>query len=101
MFAHFGRGANRPGVTIRSLSQEAEYRLNVLGFWVKAHDHELATRHASALIANGLDVMSVSRRLGRGSPTITLNTYPHLFTKTDAMAADAIEKILAPKLAPK
>ena len=87
MFAHFGRGANRPGVTIRSLSQEAEYRL---GFWVKAHDHELEIRHALALIANGLDVMSVSRRLGHGSPTITLNTYPYLFTKTEA--PDAIEK---------
>ena len=45
--------------------------------------------------------MSVNRRLGHGSPTITLNTYPDLFTKTDTMAADAIEKILAPKLAPK
>jgi hypothetical protein len=41
---------------------------------------------ASALIAGGLDIVSVSRRLGHGSPTITLNTYAHLFAKTDTMA---------------
>jgi integrase len=59
--------------------------------------HALRHTHASALIASGLDVVSVSRRRGHGSPTIPLNTYAHLFTKTDTRAADAIEKILAPK----
>ena len=63
--------------------------------------HALRHTHASALIAGGLDIVSVSRRLGHGSPNITLSTYAHLFTKTDTKAADAIERILAPKLAPK
>jgi hypothetical protein len=32
--------------------------------------------HATALIASGLDVLTVSRRLGHGNPTVTLNLCP-------------------------
>jgi integrase len=56
--------------------------------------HALRHSHASALIASGLDVLTVSRRLGHGSPVVTLNAYAHLFTKTDAKAADAVEAAL-------
>ena len=45
--------------------------------------HALRHGHASALIASGLDVLTISRRLGHGSPVVTLNTYAHLFEKTD------------------
>ena len=55
-----------------------------------------ATHHASALIASGQDVVTVSRRLGHASPTITLSVYAHLFDKTDEAAADAIEAVLKP-----
>jgi integrase len=53
--------------------------------------HALRHSHALALIAAGLDVVSVSRRLGHGSPSITLRVYPHAFSTTDAAAAQAIE----------
>ncbi len=56
--------------------------------------HALRHSHASALIASGLDVLTVSRRLGHGSPVVTLSTYAHLFAKTDEKAADAIEAAL-------
>ncbi len=56
--------------------------------------HALRHSHASALIAAGLDVVSVSRRLGHGSPTVTLNVYAHLFRHTDAAAAEAIENAM-------
>jgi hypothetical protein len=39
-------------------------------------------------------VVTVSRRLGHGSPVITLSTYAHLFAKTDDTAAAAIEKVI-------
>ena len=39
--------------------------------------HGLRHSHASALIANGLDVVTVSRRLGHSSPAITLGVYAH------------------------
>lgn len=56
--------------------------------------HALRHSHASALIAAGVDVVTVSRRLGHGSPTITLNVYSHLFAETDITAAAAIERVI-------
>jgi integrase len=53
--------------------------------------HGLRHSHASSLIANGIDILSVSRRLGHASPTITLATYGHMIEQTDAGAARAIE----------
>ncbi len=56
--------------------------------------HGLRHSHASALIAANLDVVSVSHRLGHGSPGITLNVYAHLFERKDGQAAAAIEAAL-------
>jgi integrase len=56
--------------------------------------HSLRHTHASTLIAAGLDVLTVSRRLGHGSPAITLNVYGHLF-KPDERAAAIMEKALS------
>ena len=60
----------------------------------KVKFHALRHSHASALIHAGVDVVKVSRRLGHGSATITLNVYAHLFSKTDDSAALAIEAAL-------
>lgn len=56
--------------------------------------HALRHSHASALLLRGVDVLTVSRRLGHGSPVVTLNTYAHLLEKTDTKAASAIEAAL-------
>jgi integrase len=53
--------------------------------------HDLRHTHASALIAGGLDVVAISRRLGHASPVVTLSVYAHLFTRSDEGAAAAIE----------
>ncbi len=53
--------------------------------------HALRHTHASQLIAAGMDVVSVSRRLGHAKPTITLSIYAHLFANTDDRAADIVE----------
>jgi integrase len=37
--------------------------------------HAWRHTHASQLIASGMDVLTISRRLGHGSPSITLNVY--------------------------
>jgi integrase len=55
--------------------------------------HSLRHTHASTLIASGLDVLTISRRLGHATPVLTLGTYGHLF-KTDDRAATIIEKML-------
>ena len=61
---------------------------------VRATFHSLRHTHASTLITSGLDILSISRRLGHGSPSITLNVYGHLM-KPDDRAADIMEKALA------
>ncbi|MCC6780923.1 MAG: site-specific integrase [Hyphomicrobiales bacterium] len=56
--------------------------------------HSLRHTHASQLIASGLDVLTISRRLGHGSPAITLSVYGHLFANTDDRAAEVMERTL-------
>lgn len=53
--------------------------------------HALRHTHASALIAAGLDVVLISRRLGHGAPNVTLRVHGHLFKRDDSAAARAIE----------
>ena len=53
--------------------------------------HALRHSHASALIAAGLDIVSISSRLGHASPALTLGVYSHLFNNDDSKAAAAIE----------
>jgi integrase len=56
--------------------------------------HSLRHTHASMLIASCMDILTVSRRLGHSSPTITLGVYGHLVSGTDDRAADIMEKAL-------
>jgi integrase len=51
--------------------------------------------HASQLIEAGVDVVTITRRLGHASPTGTLAVYAHLFRKDDSKAADAINAALS------
>jgi integrase len=63
------------------------WRKAMAGAGVKATFHSLRHTHASTLIAAGLDVLTISRRLGHGSPVITLGVYGHLFRPDDRAAA--------------
>jgi integrase len=56
--------------------------------------HALRHTHASALIAAGIDVVQVSRRLGHANPIVTLNTYAHLFRQDERAAVAAIANVL-------
>jgi integrase len=61
--------------------------------------HGLRHTHVSQLIAAGLDVVTVSRRIGHSNPTVTLGVYAHLFGNTDERASAAVETALAAILA--
>ena len=61
---------------------------------INATFHSLRHTHASTLIAAGVDVVTVSRRLGHGSAAITLTVYAHLM-KTDDRAAAIMQRVLA------
>lgn len=55
-----------------------------------------ALRHtyASLLIRAGLDLLTVSRRLGHASIDETTDTYGHLMRKADKQVADAVDRFL-------
>jgi integrase len=57
--------------------------------------HALRHTHTSQLIDAGVDVVTISRRLGHASPNITLAVYAHQFQTRDDKAADAINAALA------
>jgi hypothetical protein len=59
--------------------------------------HSLCHGYASLLIANGLNVVFVSRQLGHANPNIRLEVYAHLFEHADhAQAArEALEATYA------
>jgi integrase len=58
--------------------------------------------NASGLIAAGCDVVTVQRALGHVAPSITLNTYSHLWPtaedRTRVAAADIARSALADSL---
>jgi integrase len=56
--------------------------------------HSLRHIHASTLINEGIDILTISRRIGHAGAAITLNVYGHLL-KPDNRAADAIERALS------
>lgn len=56
--------------------------------------HGLRHLHASLLIARGMPIPMVAKRLGHASPGITLQVYAHVVKREDADAADAISRAL-------
>jgi integrase len=57
--------------------------------------HGLRHTHVSQLIASGLDVLTISRRIGHASAAITLEVYGHLFSNTDERAAEIMQAAFA------
>ena len=57
--------------------------------------HGLRHTHASQLIDAGVDIVTISKRLGHASPDVTLQVYAHLFRRDDDKAAAAINAALA------
>jgi integrase len=58
--------------------------------------HALRHTHASQLIASGVDIVTISRRLGHARPSVTLAIYAHMFHTDDRKAAAAINLALTP-----
>lgn len=58
------------------------------------HLHDLRHFYASGLIAAGCDVSTVQHALGHSSPSITLNTYTHLWPKADDRTRTAAQGLV-------
>ena len=53
--------------------------------------HALRHTNASVLISKGVDILTISRRLGHSKPSVTLDVYGHLIEGTDTAAAQALD----------
>ena len=53
--------------------------------------HDFRHSHASNLIADGIDIVAVSKRMGHSNINITLTTYAHLLDKSTEKLIDSIE----------
>lgn len=63
------------------------------------HINPHAFRHTvpSIMLANGIDIISVSAYLGHYAPSFTENTYAHIIDETKAKASDALADIILKK----
>jgi integrase len=56
--------------------------------------HALRHTHVSLLLAEGENLLTISRRIGHARASTTLDRYGHLMKGADEKAAAAIEKVL-------
>ena len=89
----FRRDDGRP-MRPDNVSSEWRRLVIVLGL-PKVTLHAWRHTHASQLIQANHDVLTISRRLGHGSPSITLNVYGHLFKGADAAVASSIDAMFS------
>jgi integrase len=75
------------------VSQKFALAMKALG--IDCTLHGLRHSHVSQLIAGGVDVLTVSRRIGHASPSVTLDVYGHMFGDTDSKAAAVMEAAFA------
>ncbi len=59
--------------------------------------HSLRHTNASLLIANGINITTVSKRLGHANTSITTSVYAHAIKTADEIAADTLENIFKMK----
>lgn len=60
----------------------------------RVHPHKFRHGQASLLIASGVDIATISKRLGHAQVSTTQNIYIHLLEKSDKAASDTLSQLL-------
>jgi integrase len=68
-----------------------KFALVMAGLKIPCTLHSLRHLHVSKLISAGMDVLTISRRIGHANPAITLRVYGHMFANTDERAAEIMQ----------
>lgn len=55
--------------------------------------HDLRHTHATLLLSQGVDIKTISKRLGHANISTTLDTYTHVLDELDQKASDVMENI--------
>ena len=88
----------KPDPEARLFNKQLQYLRNVMRIRTQRTGlppirvHDLRHSHASTLINLGANPVLVAERLGHESPSITMNTYAHLFPKAQSDIVMKIEK---------
>lgn len=61
------------------------------------HPHKFRHTQASLLISDGVDILTVSKRLGHAKVSTTLDIYSHVLAKSDRQASDALDALIFQK----
>jgi len=56
--------------------------------------HDLRHTHATVLLAEGVDIKTISKRLGHSNIGITMNVYTHVLEDLDRKASEAIDSVI-------
>jgi integrase len=100
----FGLGRSAPDDLVFTMWDGSPRKPNALtNDWLRASAvtgrrinlHALRHTHASSLILAGIDILTISRRLGHADAKTTLSVYGHLFGNTDDKAAEAVQAMFA------
>ena len=78
--------------SVSSAFRRATKRLGIEEF----HFHSLRHFTATQLIAAGVDIRTVSGRLGHSDPSVTLRVYSHVLEDNDRAASDIMGHLLEP-----
>ncbi|WP_404502675.1 tyrosine-type recombinase/integrase [Arthrobacter sp. GAS37] len=89
MFGYGGTYFNRNSAADRW--KQAREAAGIGGFTL----HDLRHFYASGLVADGCDVVTVQRALGHAQPSITLNTYSHLWPTAEDKTRTAGSRLIA------
>lgn len=61
------------------------------------HPHKFRHTQASLLISEGVDILTVSKRLGHAKVSTTLDIYSHVLAKSDEKASDTLDDLIYKK----
>lgn len=84
----FGRLSPLPQTNIDRAKDNAIKKANVK----RIRMHDFRHSHASNLIANGTNIVAVSKRLGHSDVNMTLEVYTHLIQKSEDELVEFLEK---------
>ena len=81
-------------ITSEGVNKVLKTSLLKAGIERKIRFHSLRHTHASILLSKGIQVLTISKRLGHSSPTITMETYAHVIKELEESDNNKILNIL-------
>ncbi len=86
-------GRDKP-LVLASIDRAKEVAIKKAGV-KRIRIHDFRHSHASNLIASGVNIVAVSKRLGHSDVNMTLKVYTHLINDTNQQLIDILDKSMS------